>query len=550
MRATIEAPEAVGAVPERWPRPVPPQRPERPVALDRFLLGAVALFALLRLPSFLEPHWYTDEAGYVTTAQAALRGGLLYAQVWTNKPPLQIWTVAAVVRTLGTSEAALHVLPWISGLLTLLAVDHAARRLLGPRRRVGALVLAAILLGTPLFDAELILPESLLIAPITWAGALVVTRIAAPDLRPWPRWPLAAGLLAGVAVAYQQTALAETCAFGLLLALSPSGSRSRRVAIYAAGFAVVSLLWLVPSVTLAGPGTVARALVGFWVPFTQSRYPVNGGGVAIALLLPAAVLTLLVVAAWLLRRDPSPTWRPWVWAGAALLVPTVARQPYPHYLLPSVAPTALVLAGLRLPARRGARTPPRRTPSRSQRLGLGSLAAGFALAVWGGSVAGADWVVPFDAGSAGLAAYYGGAMATLAGGESLAAYQDGFDRRVPEDAAVAAWISAHGLDGAPAVVWSSDAWVYADAHLRLLLPTPPIYNDVVLVGGSGALARRVRQLRPELVVTLSSSMTHYPGLQPVLSAGYTEVDRSGGEAVWLRDGVVGAVRGTSSRAGG
>jgi hypothetical protein len=28
-----------------------------------WLIGPLALYALLRIPSFLEPHWYTDEAG-------------------------------------------------------------------------------------------------------------------------------------------------------------------------------------------------------------------------------------------------------------------------------------------------------------------------------------------------------------------------------------------------------------------------------------------------------------------------------------------------------
>ena len=81
-----------------------------------------------------------------------------------------------------------------------------------------ALVLAAIMLGTPLLDAELLLPESLLIAPMAWAGALLLTRVAAPDTRRWPLWPVAVGALAAVGIAYQQTALADTCAFGLILA--------------------------------------------------------------------------------------------------------------------------------------------------------------------------------------------------------------------------------------------------------------------------------------------------------------------------------------------
>jgi len=55
-----------------------------------WLTGPIALFALLRIPSFLEPHWYTDEAGYVTTARSLLEGKVLYSQVWNNKPPIHL----------------------------------------------------------------------------------------------------------------------------------------------------------------------------------------------------------------------------------------------------------------------------------------------------------------------------------------------------------------------------------------------------------------------------------------------------------------------------
>ena len=210
-------------------RAAPHRRAPPPHLADR----APRPLRLLRIPSFLEPHWYTDEAGYVTTARALLQGKVLYSQIWTNKPPLEIWTVAAVIHFLGTSEVTLHAVTFLTGLLTLLAVAYAANRLLGRRRAVVALVLAAIMLGTPLLDAELILPESLLIAPMAWAGALLLTRVAAPDTRRWPLWPVAVGALAAAGIAYQQTALADTFVFGLILATAGQASW-RRVATFTA----------------------------------------------------------------------------------------------------------------------------------------------------------------------------------------------------------------------------------------------------------------------------------------------------------------------------
>jgi 4-amino-4-deoxy-L-arabinose transferase-like glycosyltransferase len=506
-----------------------------------WLIGPLALYALLRIPSFLEPHWYTDEAGYVTTARAVLQGKVLYSQVWTNKPPLQIWTVAAVIHFLGTSEAALHVITFLTGLATLLAVAYAGDRLLGRRRTLVALVLAAIMLGTPLLDAELILPESLLIAPMAWAGALLLTRVAAPDTRRWPLWPVAVGALVAMGIAYQQTALADTCAFGLILAIAGRPSW-RRVTMYAATVACLTAAWLIPAIVTAGGGKVAYALVGYWVQFTQAQ--VLGAGhwslpipIPISAVFALVVLAVVVFGAWLRRRDRDISWALWVWAAVALLVPAVAGEPYPHYLLPSLVPTALAVSslglGLRLPAG---------VPS-SRRLAGAGLIAATGLALVGAAPTGLDWPPALAVGNHSFATYYAGAFATLTRGQSLTAYQDQFDYRVSEDSAVSAWIKAHGLDGSSAVVWSADAWLYDLDDLQLLLPTPPIYNDEVLLGQDGPVAQKVVDLDPEIVITEGSARQAYPEINSVLATSYTDVDESGSEIVWLRNALVASLIG-------
>jgi hypothetical protein len=520
--------------------PAAASRP-RPYRLRRgiWLGGPLGLYALLRIPSFLEPHWYTDEAGYVATARALLQGKVLYSQIWTNKPPLQIWTVAALIHFLGTSEAALHVLTFLTGLATLLALAYAGDRLVGRRRTVIALVVAAIMLGTPLLDAELLLPECLLLAPVTWAGALLLTRVAAPDARRWPLWPIGVGALVAAALAYQQTALAETCAFGLILAAAGRASW-RRVAVYAATVVGLTAAWLIPTVVTAGAGKVAYALVGFWVTFTTGQ--VTGVGaigfqipIPLRLVLALVVLAVVLVTAW--RRRGDPTWAVWAWASAALLVPALAQQPYPHYLLVSLVPTALALSslGLRLQVPAG-------VPS-SRRLAGAGLVAATGLALVGAAPTGLDWPPALAVGNHSFATYYAGAFATLTRHQSLVAYQDQFDYRVSEDSTVSAWIKAHGLEGSSAVVWSSDSWLYALDDLQLLLPTPPIYNDEQLLGYDGPVAAKVAVLDPEIVVTEGESRISWPEIDPVLATGYTDVAQSGSEIIWLRDDAVAAVMG-------
>jgi hypothetical protein len=306
------------------------------------------------------------------------------------------------------------------------------------------------------------------------------------------------------------------------------------VAVYAGTVVAITAAWLIPAVVTAGAGKVAYALVGFWVQFAQGQgslqIPIVFRGI-FALVL----LTLVVSGAWLHRRDRDISWALWVWAAVALLVPAVAGQPYPHYLVPSITPTVLALSSLPLRSPVGA--------ALSRRLAGAGLVAATLLAAVGASSAGLDWVDILDGSSHNVLYYYGRAISTLTRGQSLTAYQDQFDYRVSEDSAVAVWIKAHGLDGSTAVVWSTDAWLYDLSDLQLILPTPPIYNDEALLGNDGPVAQKVADLDPEIVITEGSARRAYPEIDSVLNDGYQEVDESGSQIVWLRNDLVASVMG-------
>lgn len=518
----------------------------------RLFTPAVAVFVLARLPSFWEPHWYTDEAGYVTTAQTLLHGQALYSQIWTNKPPLTVLMVAAMVRFFGTGEAPLHLLTAASGLATVGAVYWAAWRILGTRRAVLASLIAALALGLPLLDAELLLPESLLIAPVSWAGALIAVRLAGRDgaAPQAPRglvvWPFVAGALVAAGIAMQQSVLAETLAFTLALLISPA-ARGRDAAAFLGTVVLTTGGWLLAVIATAGAHTVAFALVGFYVSFTQSVLPtgklgaiVHWGGAFIAGL-------LFVFGALPRRHSPRPVWFFVLWAGAALLVAGVSGQPYAHYLTPAVAPLALALASLRRLPMHGLTRARMRTAGRVAPQVVGLLIAAFMA-----SNAGLDWVPsptpssilggqPIN-NSRNFGVYYGGAIQAALGSQTRDDWASGFDSRVAGDAAAADFIRNEGLSGASAVVWSSDAWVYALADLPNLMPTPPIYNDEVLLGINGEVAQYVSNLDPVVIVTSTDALAEFPEIQKVLSANYVGSFWYYPNTVWLRADVATQLR--------
>lgn len=497
----------------------------------RVVFLAYAVYLLGRLPSFFEPHWYTDEAGYTTTAQGLLNGKLLYAGIWNNKPPLHLWTVALIVRLFGPSEAGLHLLTLIAGLCTLAAVMWVAPKLVGPRATAAVVLGCALLLALPVLDAELALPETLLAAPAAWAGALLLAKLhdrshGVPD-RAW--WPAAVGALAAVAIAYQQTALADAVAFGIVLILSPLAGR-REVLLYSAFVAVPTAAWLLAVIALAGGHNVLFALAGFYVPYTQAVLPSVGAGRLLYFggLLAASLLAL--VGAWLRRRD-GVAWIAAVWAVFALLVPAAAHQPYPHFLLPSLVPVALALPLL-------LRRDWALRAVGQARLGAVSLGAAAVVAGVMAHGAGIDWIPPLSGhgynGYRTLTTYYVDPAAILVTTGSLNSWQNKFDDRVAADRAVALWVKRNHLTGATAVVWSSDAWLYATAQLEQVMPTAPIYNDFVLLGMDGQVSGRVRQLDPALIIVADQESDEFPEIRPVLVDSYRPVYVSGHDTVWLR----------------
>jgi 4-amino-4-deoxy-L-arabinose transferase-like glycosyltransferase len=499
-------------------------------------LPGLIVLAVLRLPSLMEPHWYTDEAGYVNVARSLLAGKVLYLQTWNNKPPLMLWTIAGEVKLFGSSETGLHVLTLITGLLAVAAVVWAADRLYTPRRAMVAGVIAALILGPPLLDAELAIPESLMIAPLTWAGAIVLVKILRGDrdqpARRIPRWPLGVGLLMAAAIGYQQTAVAEASAFFFAMLLAPKLLR-RDAFVFLGTVAAVTAAWVVIAIITAGAGKVAFALAGFYIDYTKKVLPSSPSGALGHFALAGVAALLIASGAVVARTRERPDWVLLLWAGATLLVTAVARQPYAHFLVPSVAPLTLLAAGAGAPWVKALRA-----GGWTSIAGTAPQVAGVAIAGVMASVAGFDWLplVTLAPGSTHtMSQYYVGAVPAAFSSTDRTTWDNEFDARVAGDRAVVAWLDDKGLEGSSAVVWSSDAWVYALANLEILLPTPPIYNDEVLLGFHGPVEEFVAGARPVVIVTAHDALQQYPEISKLLNGVlYINEFESYPDAVWVR----------------
>lgn len=503
--------------------------------MRRAALPGLLTLVILRLPSFMEPHWYTDEAGYSNVARQLLQGKVLYSQTWNNKPPGMLWTIALEEKLFGTSEVGLHILTLATGLVTISAIVWAGSNLFAPKRAMVAGLVAAVILGLPLVDAELALPESLMIAPLSWAGAIVLVRILRGDVhdapRRIPRWPIAVGVLMALAISYQQTAIAETSAFFLAMLLAPKLLR-RDAFIFLTTAGAITVAWLSVAIITAGAGTVAFALAGFYVDYTQDALPRSEVGGLLHFALAGVAVLLIAVGAFACRRRARLDWVLMLWAASTLTVTAIAGQRYPHFLAPAVAPLALLVAGIRFRSLQR-----RAVHDRRSMVAPGVQTAGLIIVLLMAKVAGLDWlpIAPSATNSHTLSGYYGGAIASVFNSSFRTKWTNQFDYRVNGDAAVAAWINSEGLSGSTAVVWSYDAWVYALADLQIDMPTPPIYNDEVLLGAGGPVERYAAQQRPVLIVVDAKALALFPEIATLLdSSTYVSKYESYPDTVWVR----------------
>ncbi len=494
------------------------------------LAAGAAIVVALRVPAFLEPHWYSDESTYSYVGRTIFGGGDLYTSpgAWDNKPPLQYWIYGIVTHFLGYSEAAIHLVPFVSAIAAVLAVGWGVARLTGSRRRAAAAcIIAALIIGPPIFDSELFLPEGALIGPMTWAGMLMLVSIASPWWAARHRWaPYVAAVLASLALGMQQTVIADIGAICLILLIVDPGRWRDLVRFLGAGLAI-SLLWLLPTLIASGLSASAFAIVGFYGIYAHNALPptlldrvVHFAGIA------GGVIAVLAGAALIARRTRNAFWMFWVLGGIDLLVAGSAHFPYPHLLLPSIPWVAAAVAA----------TPWERWSvlvSRPVRpalaWGAGVLALGLVLAFQEGSYAGSYWL-----NGRSIVGYYVNGYASLLSSSERTSWQDGFSASITDDAAVTHWLVTHHYANASAVIWNvADEWDYLLTPLHAVLPTVGLFNDDVLLGDRSRIGPYVAHHRPRIIVTDARSVMQRPSILPVLAQYYVAVFSIGPDTIYI-----------------
>ena len=324
---------------------------------------------LLRLPSFLEPPWHTDEGIFAAVAQRVLSGGGLYSDAWESKPPLFLYLYVAVLKVFGPGIFGLRFMATLFAVGTHVVLFFIALRFMSTRRALVATALTGLLLGVPFWEGTLALTETFTVLPaalgvlcvLLWdereaaapiallrGGSEGVQRPARPPDGSTPRQRgnrlllVVAGAFFGIAFLLRQTSIAAPAAAGIWFLL-----RGRPVLrpglISAAAFAAI-VVPVVGGFELFGDSHwFWDANVGFFFKYVPSGQQLPFGT------RPVIVLPFLIVVAalWLARRRQraTPEWGlPALWLTLTLAGALLTGRPYPHYLLQTFPPLAMLVA--------------------------------------------------------------------------------------------------------------------------------------------------------------------------------------------------------------
>lgn len=320
-----------------------------------WVIFLIILVLVLRIPSFVMPHYYGDEEIYFVMGRAWSSGVPLYQAMFDHKPPL-IYLMAGIAPTMWAFR----------GILALVMVIHTvlfwklAQLFWMKTRPILAYVSSVVFVlvtTLPTFEGLTVNAELLMMMPVT-AAALVLwpthaKTTAGKIANGWKRFALA-GLLGGIGWLFKIPVVADMAAIGLFFlvfkqATFKEGFKalfSLPMLAYVVSFvAPLALTFVYYYLKGTGPDYLATVLtvnlgyVSSWSTSTYTFNPFKSG-----LVVRGTILAGLTLLLYLTRKKLDKSFMfGSLWLGFSLFGALLSARPYPHYLQELAAPFALLL---------------------------------------------------------------------------------------------------------------------------------------------------------------------------------------------------------------
>ena len=315
-----------------------------------WVIFLTVLVLILRLPSFVMPHYYGDEEIYFVMGRAWRSGVPLYQAMFDHKPPL-IYILAGIAPTMLAFRAML------AGMMVLHTVlfFELARAIWGktkPYLTYLSSLLFVIITTLPTFEGLTVNAELLMMIPVTGAALLLWNTRADTGARPY-RY-LLAGLLGGIGWLFKIPVAADMAAIGLYFFVFKKKTLAEGVrAIFSWSFVAYTIAFVAPLLLtfvyyyLKGTGpdylaTVLTVNLGYVSSWSTSAYTFNP--FKSGLVVRGTVLAVYTLGLYITRKKLDTRFVLLaLWLGFSLFGALLSGRPYPHYLQEVATPLALLL---------------------------------------------------------------------------------------------------------------------------------------------------------------------------------------------------------------
>jgi hypothetical protein len=479
------------------------------------ILLAFAIFTVIvRLPSFFEPPWHTDEGIFQAVAQKVANGGELYTDAWESKPPLFLYIYVATLELFGAGVLPIRIAAALAAFVTEVATYGIARRYLDTKRSLAAGVLLGVLLAVPFWEGNLALTETFALPPTALGVLCFLQSDSKPRRREAMGWLFMAGVLFGVAFLIRQTT--AFIAVGAVIWLLASKREWLKPTIVMVAGSIASI---VPVVALFA---LRHDFYWFWdanVAFFLKYVP-SGRELPLyyrPLTLLPIILALGAIAVYA-RRGERPAWSlPLLWLTITLATSMLTGRPYPHYLL-QMAPPLSLLAVMTLPHVASWR------PSMQQWPALAT--GGAVVLLW------ALVVTPEFGGNAAAmrythdGRYYVNFARYALGIQDRAAYNDYFDDRVNLTERLEETLDGLAKDGDVVYIWGEYPWVYPLADTTPATPYMTSFYVLLMPHLDTDLRESLRVNEPRFIVMLNDAWPSVPDYEGVLKRRWDNATRT------------------------
>lgn len=317
--------------------------------LDKILIIIIGFAALLRVPSLFEPYWYGDEMIYLTLGEGMRQGEMLYKEIFDHKPQA-IYALAALAGSLFWFKFILLV--WHTVTITLFW--NLAKVLFTKQKPVVlSTIIFALLTTIPLIEGNLVNSEILMAGP-TIGALLILLRAKKLTYKKL----ITAGLLFSLAFLFKVPAIFDFLAlatFWLVIANSRKelfGNIKKLLILLSAFLSPI----IVSIVYYWSRGALVEYIsTTFLFNFTYiALWDPQAAQIATPLLeqakqanLPTrGVILVLILGMLFLTKGywKKTTLFASIWLTFALFASLLSARPYPHYLIQTIAPLAILIS--------------------------------------------------------------------------------------------------------------------------------------------------------------------------------------------------------------